>query len=333
LAQQQQLAQQQHLAQQQALQQQQQQQAALQQQQQQAALAKQQAALQQQQQQQQLAQQQAMQQQALQQQQKLQQQQIQQAQQHLQQHPQQPAIQSPPFQQAHAQIPVPSPPQFQKPLSQPAPSQQPPTPTQQAQQLPALASPGPFNNNHIRSNSIGSPHTPTAAAAVPTSAITTPMDAAGLELSGMNVNMNNADHGRLSPVVKEGSATVLAPKTIDLFAHNDKGHVFWFAGPPLDVIPLPKPHHSVEYLQAKRQKLQNGKASSSSSLQHQQRRKDANVTLSVRDVALVNGFGHGFGGGAPLSAAVGEDVLPVVVVGLEALSDQLKQDVRVIQTS
>jgi hypothetical protein len=147
----------------------------------------------------------------------------------------------------------------------------------------------------------------------------------------MNVNMNNADHGRLSPAVKEGSTTVLAPKTIDLFAHNDKGHVFWFAGPPLDVIPLPKPHHSVEYLQAKRQKLQNGKTSSSTSVQSQQRRKDVNSTLPIGDGALVNGFGHGEG--APLSATSSEDALPVVIVGLEALGAQLKQDVQTIQAS
>lgn len=137
-------------------------------------------------------------------------------------------------------------------------------------------------------------------------------------LSGMNVNLNNPDHGRLTPVVKEGSSTVLAPKTIDLFAHNDKGHVFWFAGPPLDVIPLPKPHHSVEYLTAKRQKLQNGKPSS-------RNMKDVNGPLADNNV-LTNGLR-----GGPLSAD--DDVLSVVAVGLEALSDQLKQDVQVIQTS
>lgn len=110
---------------------------------------------------------------------------------------------------------------------------------------------------------------------------------------------------------------MLAPKTIDLFAHNDKGHVFWFAGPPLDVIPLPKPHHSVEYFTAKRQKLQNGGAVMS-------RRKEANGPLA--DGVLTNGLHGG-------ALSVGEEVLPLVVVGLETLSDQLKQDVQVIQTS
>ncbi|KAG9321032.1 hypothetical protein KVV02_004993 [Mortierella alpina] len=51
---------------------------------------------------------------------------------------------------------------------------------------------------------------------------------------------SSADHGRMSPALLKtdgGPGTMLSPKVVDLFAHNDKGHVLWFATPPLDVVP------------------------------------------------------------------------------------------------
>ncbi|KAG9303386.1 hypothetical protein G9A89_013712 [Geosiphon pyriformis] len=40
----------------------------------------------------------------------------------------------------------------------------------------------------------------------------------------------------------------LPPETGNQFAHDEEGKVIWFAAPPLDVTPFPKPKHSVEYL-------------------------------------------------------------------------------------
>ncbi|KAI8602875.1 hypothetical protein EDD21DRAFT_370595 [Dissophora ornata] len=289
--------------------------------QQQAALAKQQQ--QQQQQQQMAAQQQALQQQALQQQQKnmvqlqMQQQQPQHHQHLQQQQQQQPGMQSPPFQQ-QAPVSVSSPQQFQKPLPQqqhqtPIPSQQQipqqqqQQPQQQQQQQPQLGSPVPFNS-HVRTNSVGSPHVAgVGGVAAPGVALGTPLEGSGLGLSGLNVNVNVADHGRLSPAQKEGAPTVLPPKAIELFAHNDKGHVLWFAGPPLDVVPLPKPHHSVEYL-AKKQKLQNGNPHRTSLS------KDATATHETNGIrasgtAMTNGENGVHGPGA-------DEMLPVALQGL-----------------
>ncbi|KAF9993526.1 hypothetical protein BGZ80_008116 [Entomortierella chlamydospora] len=148
----------------------------------------------------------------------------------------------------------------------------------------------------------------------------TPLEGAGLGLTGMNVNINIADHGRVSPALKEGASTTLPPKAVEVFAHNDKGQVLWFAGPPLDLVPLPKPHHSVEYL-AKRQKLRSGKAHRLS-LPNGISVAGSTTTTTVKDV---NGF-HGVSDNV-------EETLPVILQGLEALKDQLNMDVQIIQSS
>lgn len=158
----------------------------------------------------------------------------------------------------------------------------------------------------------------------PVVATSTPMEGAGLGL--VNLNVNTAEHGRISPALKDG--TVLPPKAVELFARNDKG-VLWFAGPPLDVVPLPKPHHSVEYL-AKRQKLQNGKARGAS---------DSNGSSRANEAKSSNQVANGIHVPATATATAAvpdlnmDEVLPIVVHGLEALKEQLNRDVQVIQSN
>ncbi|KAG0006736.1 hypothetical protein BGZ65_004414 [Modicella reniformis] len=185
-----------------------------------------------------------------------------------------------------------------------------------------MGSPVPFSN-HVRTNSVGSPQLSGASGAV-TSAVAigaTSMEGAGLGLAALNANINSADHGRISPALKDGASTLLPPKTAELFARNDKG-VLWFAGPPLDIVPMPRPHHSVEYL-AKRQKLQNGKA----------RRTNANGSRAGEG-GEVNGInGIVTAAAIPAPDVNVDDVLPVVMHGLEALKDQLNRDVQAIQSN
>lgn len=141
----------------------------------------------------------------------------------------------------------------------------------------------------------------------PVVATSTPMEGTGLALANLSVNVNTADHGRISPALKDGASALLSPKTAELFARNDKG-VLWFAGPPLDIVPLPKPHHSVEYL-AKRQKLHNGKFERTSV-------SNGSRASEVKAGGEANGT-HGFDTVAVIPDFDVDDVLPIVVHGLE----------------
>ncbi|KAG0303688.1 hypothetical protein BGZ98_006404 [Dissophora globulifera] len=131
------------------------------------------------------------------------------------------------------------------------------------------------------------------------------------------MNINVAEHGRMTPAIKDGVQPMLPPKAVELFVHNDKGNVLWFAGPPLDVVPLPRPHHSVEYL-AKRQKLQNGSANRKS------------VSDTGAGVSVANGVHAGMNGDSAVGA---DEMLPAVIQGLEVLKDQLNRDTQVIHSS
>ncbi|KAG0249876.1 hypothetical protein BG011_008860 [Mortierella polycephala] len=138
-------------------------------------------------------------------------------------------------------------------------------------------------------------------AATPTTVAGTPLEGAGLGLTGISANLNNTEHGRISPAIKESASTVLSAKAAEMFAHNEKG-VLWFAGPPLDVVPLPRPHHSVEYL-AKRQKMQNGKPNRTS------------LTNDDGTMTMTNNVNDAHELEAPA-----EEALPAVLHGLQAMA-------------
>ncbi|KAF9325234.1 hypothetical protein BG006_011271, partial [Podila minutissima] len=219
----------------------------------------------------------------------------------LQMQQQQPLMHSPPFQPnvpAHG-FPQPQPPQGPSPQAPMSKGPQQPSAPVVTQ---GLGSPVPFNN-HVRTNSSGSPHMGMIPA--------TPMEGAGL---GVN---HAAEHGKLSPM-KEGGTTTLGPLTVEQLIHNDKKQVLWFSAPPLDVIPVPKPHHSVEYL-AKKQKLSKDRS-------FQSNRTTTSVVLATtaNDRAALE---------LEQMASLAENALPVVLQGLDALKEQLSADVKVIQSN
>lgn len=217
----------------------------------------------------------------------------------LQMQQQQPLMHSPPFQPNAPPHGFPQPPPPQGPSPQAPMSKGPPMPPAPVV-AQGLGSPVPFNN-HVRSNSSGSPHVGMIPA--------TPMEGAGMGLSGVN---HAAEHGKLSPM-KEGGTTSLGPLTVEQLVHNDKKQVLWFSAPPLDVIPIPKPHHSVEYL-AKKQKLSKGSSPS--------KRTTTSVVLATRTQDTLEE-----------QMASLENALPVVLQGLDALKEQLSADVKVIQSN
>lgn len=148
----------------------------------------------------------------------------------------------------------------------------------------------------------------TSGTMTPTVATSTPLEGAGLNLANLALSVNTAEHGRISPALKDAASSVLPPKTAELFARNDKG-VLWFASAPLDIVPMPKPHHSVEYL-AKRQKLLNGKSRAVVS--------NGSRASEMRPVSSSEANGiHGMTTEATAPEFDADDVLPVVVHGLE----------------
>ena len=137
---------------------------------------------------------------------------------------------------------------------------------------------------------------------------------------GMNVHLNNADHGRIA-YIKDNIPKLLPPKTVDLFAHNDKGEVLWFASPPLDVITVPKPHHSQEYLARKlKSRMHPYQHSSQQQQQHQHQQHDQHQQQQFVESRQA------------VSMLSPEETLPVVLQGLEALKDQLSRDTQIIES-
>ncbi|RIB06835.1 hypothetical protein C2G38_2007116 [Gigaspora rosea] len=68
----------------------------------------------------------------------------------------------------------------------------------------------------------------------------------------------------------------LPSETAEQFARDDKGRMLWFVTPPIDVIPLPRPVHSIEYLYKreeikKRKKIQETNSVSENQLERPQK--------------------------------------------------------------
>ncbi|KAF9399399.1 hypothetical protein BGZ94_005738 [Podila epigama] len=119
--------------------------------------------------------------------------------------------------------------------------------------------------------------------------------------------------------------------TVEQFTHNEKKQVLWFSAPPLDVVPVTKPHHSVEYL-AKKQKLTHDARKTGGNDNSSTASKPRSESTSVEKVD-----GGRQSGNEALNLeqmkAFAENALPVVLHGLDALKDQLNADIKVIQSN
>ncbi|CAG8533481.1 12468_t:CDS:2 [Ambispora leptoticha] len=60
---------------------------------------------------------------------------------------------------------------------------------------------------------------------------------------------NSSTQSQLPPVPPQPGT--LPFQTASQFDHDKDGKIIWFSAPPLDVVPLPKPHHSDQYLKYK----------------------------------------------------------------------------------
>ncbi|CAG8720163.1 17869_t:CDS:1, partial [Funneliformis caledonium] len=55
---------------------------------------------------------------------------------------------------------------------------------------------------------------------------------------------------------KSGAVLEIPPETAEYFARDQMGNVLWFASPPIDVVQVPEPMHSIEYLCRRKELLE-----------------------------------------------------------------------------